>query len=613
MLTAPKIRPALETHGPLVEAALAWIFPDPGQPINLDGLEQAADVGEDTADVLSAFLNQEQVASRFVSFLRARGVDLLPATEANFWDQPGAAVISGIQIPDPPDPDFDFATLGDFAARASAYRCRICVDGQIAGSGAFVSSRLVLTAAHVLNLDQAAPLADGQMQLPDLPPLQVIASDDMKYDARLIWYMPFHPDEHAGQLPPNGHSESHCDVALLRVFLPLGQSYGRVPLPQDPPDWTGPQRFALVHYPDGAERGFHPGKILRNGPDDIRLVHNIETEHGSSGGPGFDRDLRFLGLHQGRWQNVRRLVPFEKFRQNPGFRTSIEADRPPRYLWSLNRDLDGPIILGRRHFFSGLAAILDKPESLLKGIWVRRLDTSQTRGLGFSFEMLQAFLATQEPTDTETPGNQCFSIPTDLATEDLIGKVATSVLGADDTITPLAGVRVGETSDVAGDEERAVRLAQRLQDHAAQHKRFLWLFFENPPNGLGSVAQIQFEHLVEHVSKQASLRLILAGFETYRLAPLRFANAEEAKTARAAGLLVDRLGAFSRTDVEVTLAEILRSLSDEAEFNPNDMRQMVDQITLNLETTRPGEFVGAEMAQAIERIRQTVKLRIGLI
>lgn len=149
---------------------------------------------------------------------------------------------------------------------------------------------------------EAAPAAGEEH--PHLPALQVVASDGEPYSARYVWHSPVHENDRLGRLPSGPGAADHRDVALLRVMLPLGQSYGRIELPDPPISWSGPRLLALVHYPDGERRGFCTGRVLREADTDLRLRHNVRTAPGSSGGPGFDRNLEFIGLHQGRRRGV---------------------------------------------------------------------------------------------------------------------------------------------------------------------------------------------------------------------------------------------------------------------------------------------------------------------
>ncbi|MEW9920940.1 serine protease [Marimonas sp. MJW-29] len=612
-ITAENLRDVLQRHAPVVELALEQLFPDPVRPMNLDGLRVLAQDGQDLADVLKQVIDQRNLGDSVEAFLNARGIELIPRSEAETWDQ-NIPPLAGAAIPEPVPNDFPLEKIGGFALRASAFRCRIEVDGVTEGSGAFISNRLVLTAAHVIDKVIAAERQaeeDGGAA-PALPKITVKTSDGREYEARCVWYSPVHDSERNGQLPPAAEVDKHRDAALLRVGLPLGLSYGYCTLPEPPVDWVGSRLMTLVHYPQGNIRGLTRGRVLRDGLDDIRLRHDVDTAGGSSGGLAFDRDLQFIGIHQGRWNDFRKLVPHAVFASAPGFVDAIARDRPRRYLWSLDDDIDGQLIIGRGQFFAGLAKMVEEPASLMRGIWVRRTDTTKTTGLSFSFEMLRAFLKNRiRPSDPETK-HLCFQIATDLEETDLISTLALEVLGAL-AAGAAPGVRAGETSDVAEARDRAVRLAQDLQRRAADEGATFWLFFEPPPDGkLSDSARTQFEHLAEWLVTHRNLRLVLVGFEQYALAPLKFQRAQEADTARKPGLLVDPLGRFTDADVQVTLQAMLSDLNKEDNINPIIMQDLVQQVTNGLDDQSTGVYIFDELERAVKRIRLLVKLRTGV-
>ena len=611
-LTAQHLREVLQKHSVIVDQALEALFPDPDAPVNLDALRVLTGDGQDLADVLEQVIEtgdeDGDMTARLEAFLNARGIALIKRSEGETWDQ-GITPFPGTVIAEPVPNDFPLQKVGQFALRASAFRCRIRVGGTEEGSGAFISKRLVLTAAHVIEkVTQAQEQGNGA----PVPRIEIDASDGRRFEARLAWSSPVHDDERTGGLPPSGDTATHLDIALLRVGLPIGLSYGYCDLPDPVIDWTGPRLMTLVHYPDGNRRGLTRGRVQRNAADDIRLLHDVDTQGGSSGGLAFDRDLHFIGVHQGRWDSFRRLVPHALFARNADFVDTVQRDQPRRYLWSLEDDIDSQIIIGRLNFFSGLTAMLEEPGSLLRGIWVRRLDTSTTTGLNFSFDMLTAFLKNRtQPSDPQSH-HICHRIPTDLEEQDLIADIAGQVLGAAARAAH-AGVRAGETSDVAEDRDRAFRLAQDMQRSASEANATFWLFFEPPPDDkLSDTARTQFEHLVEWLGTQRNLRIILAGFEQYSLAPLKFQRITEADTARRPGLLVDPLGQFTDEDVKVTLEAMLEDLNAEDNIEPLILNDLVGQVTKNMEEIQDGVYSFGELGRAVDRIRTAVKLRAGL-
>ncbi len=552
-LTALTLSPLMTRSPELVSDALDAIYADQPRRIRLEALHCMAEASHGVIGVsglLVGILRAHGMTDRFIAWLRAREVDLLPPRADTLCDAAYTEDYGTVTIARPARDDFDLLRMAEFAGRAQAFRCRIRVGGQVLGSGALVSPRLVLTAAHVIDALTTADPANR-------PSLEIVAADGNRYTARVAWSLPFHDSEPAGNLPPPEAMDTHPDVALLRLDQPLGRLFGQMALPERLPDWTGPGLFALIHFPDGQQRGLSTGRIQRDGPDDIRQFHTVNTEGGSSGGPGFDRDFTFLGLHQGRWQAFRRIVPYARFAQHPEFRAELANDRPPAHLWSLDGSPEGHIIIGRAAFFDPLVVIIEGCAPNLRGIWTKRMDTSRSEGLGFGFRLLDAFLSAHDLAQDR------IRLTTGAETDDLIAHLHAQVFGADGDLAAHPGVASGQTTSVATDAERAQALADQLQARATERGRPLWVYFENPPSGLSQDAQIQFEHLIDALTRRADLRLVLAGFETYDLAPLQFSHPDEARHASARGLAVEYLGHFRRSDLVATV----RAISDDLDLD----------------------------------------------
>lgn len=598
MLTAAQIDSLVQDEAALVAEALGAIYADQNAPLSLEVLQNVAASSGGLFTVSELLLNAletRELVGRFVNYLRPRGVDLEPVDPLDYADL-GPVDFCQAAAQNPVAVDFPFDKLTRFISRARAFRCLIRIDGQAAGSGAFVSPRLVLTAAHVI-----APVAAALAAQPpaDPPKLEILASDKKTYAARLAWHLPNHDDELQGLLPPAGTADTHPDAALLRVDRPLGRLYGTITLPDPPVDWTGCGPFMLVHYPDGVQRDFCPGWILRGGPDDLRQMHSIRTEGGSSGGPGFDREGRFLGLHQGRWDDVRRLVPYDRFAANDDFRTELAADRPPRYLWSLDGSLDGHILIGRQSFFDALTAIAENDAPVLRGVWIKRAHTERTEGLSFSYRILQAFLTAQNlPYDT-------VRVPTGFETPDLIAQVHELVFGAAPEPAAGAGVQEDETTAVAHDDDRARKLADALEAHARDNRRTLWIYFENPPSGLLQETQIQLEHLVEELLARPRLRLLLAGFETYDLLPGQFTTLAAARRSAIPGLFIEYLDHFTRSDVEVTAKAISAGLG--LGWTPDVVAEIVKRAVKHVPEKSANVYGLDQLAAVADNLRREAK------
>lgn len=613
--TASQLRPVLQRHAALVDQALAALYPDPDRPLSLDGLRPLTELDKDLADVLVEALEgdgtpEQAKAEALRAFLNARGIELAPpvGVEAR-WDHT-VPTLPDAGIPVPVPNDFDLDAVGTFAPRAAAFRCRIEIGGQDEGSGAFVSKSLVLTAGHVVERHVAANQAADA--LPAHAKLSVRASDGVRYTARCVWYSPVHAEEREGRLPPAAEADAHLDVAVLRVGLPLGLSYGYADLPEEPVEWTGARLMTLVHYPAGKVRGFTRGRVLREAATDIRLPHDIDTSGGSSGGPAFDHKFRFIGIHQGRWDKFRKLVPHGQFADEPEFVDVLKRDRaPPRYLWSLQDDLDGQIIIGRGVFFEALTHMLENPAGTLRGIWLRRIDQSVTTGLSFSLEMLDAFLQNRRLPSDPPGAHRTWRIPIGLEDTDPIQDIARQVLGAQ-AAAAHAGVRPGETSGTATDRARAGDLLEDIQRRAAAAGRTEWLFFEGPPEGaLSERAQKQFEALAEQSIPLANLRLILAGFEQYRLPVVLYETVAAGRADRRRGLLIDRLDRFDLADVKVTLRAMHASLLNDDNPAPNKISDMADEIVRNVPSEN-GFYAFAELERVSRRIQSRFRLLLGL-
>lgn len=591
MITPALLEPVLVDQPDLLDAAVAQTFADEASPLTLADLHTFANGTPFTVPMLLAqFLNSQRLLSRFLSILRAKGLDLLPVPDGQDVADRFDTDHGGIVIGNVTEDDFALDMLAKFAMRAQAFRCRIEIDGQPMGSGALISPRLVLTAAHVIEkvLDQP----------PDVFSERVVvrASDGEPYPARLAWHLPCHEDEKTGGLPPLTEGDSHCDAALLRLDKPLGRLFGRIELPDPPADWTGAGRFALIHYPAGAERGLSIGKIRRDGTGDIRQFHNVNTDGGSSGGAGFDRHFKFLGLHQGRWQAFRRIVPYTQFAANTEFRTELESDQPPRQLWSLNGALDGHLIIGRQPYFEALTALVEQDIPMLRGVWVKRTDLDRTQGISFSYDILKGFLL------AHGANHQIARLAPSLNSEDVVAELHNAVFPDSAPKPARSGVGVGETTLVAQDDDRIRALADRLEKEAESNGQLLWVYLENPPEGLLRDTQFQLEHLVEELMTRPNLRLILTGFETYDLLPGQFDDLADARRARAPGVLVEFLGTFHRRDVALTVREMSRDLG--LGLKPAQVELYVDRALKDLQQIGGNTYDVSNLGEVARILRE---------
>lgn len=601
ILSEALLAPILVAEPDLVTRALHDIYADQDTKLGLDALREVAEASQglfSTAQLLAAALFKHGQEGRFVNYLRPRGIDLTPANVPPVAAVGPPAFCAGARG-GTVAADFPFDVLNRFTREASAFRCLIRIDGAEMGSGAFVSPRLVLTAAHVIETLTRALAAAAAGPAANPPSLDILASDGKSYPARLAWFLPAHAVEHQGQLPPAAAASAHADAALLRVDRPLGLLYGAIRLPDPPVDWVGCGRFMLVHYPDGLQQDFDPGWIRRDGRDDIRQQHDVMTRGGSSGGPGFDRHGQFLGLHQGRWNNVRRLVPYDQFAGNADFRAQIASDSPPRYLWSLNGSLDGHLLIGRGAFFDSLTAIVEGSAPMLRGVWIKRTRTERDEGLSFSHRILEAFLKAQDhPHDL-------VRLSTELANADLIAQLRDLVFATQGADSASPGVRRDETTTVAHDDDRAAMLADALAARAADTGRMIWIYFDNPPSGLLQDTQIQLEHLVEELIQRPGLRLVLAGFETYDLLPQQLGTVAAARQSTAPGLFVEYLTNFKRADVEATAKGISAALG--LNWTGALLSEMVDRAVKNVPEMAANVYSLEQLGKVADQLRREAK------
>lgn len=543
-LAPATLEPVIAEARGLVEEALQALSDPRSDPINLDGIAAAARfVGMTTAEMLAATLDQRHWSEGFVAFLAAHARPLdgaaFAATVARLMRDSVSAAGDLVDI------RFDEAELAAFALRSKSFRCRIRVGAKVVGSGALVSPRLVITAQHVLAAAEAAP---GQ--------IRVVGPDGKSHAATVAFASPPHADELTGGLPPADAAATHCDVALLRLDQPLGRRFAQVDLPLAPVPAAGKSPFVLVHFPGGEATGISFGEIDRSSATALRYPHSARTAGGSSGGPGFDSRFRFLGLHQGPLRKVKRIIPFEQFCTHADFRARIDGDRQMRYLWSLDGSPEGHLVIGRQLFCEALAAMTAGEVPSLRGIAVRRKKLDDPTGLGFSHDLLMAWL--------DGAAHRVLRVPTGLEVADLVGRLHTEAFAssAAPAAAPAAapGVRADETTLVAHDADRARALAAALEAQAQAEGRMLWIFFENPPSGLLQETQVQFEHLVDELMARPSVRVVLAGFETYKIAETLYETLGEARNSPRPGLLAEYVGTFTSADVRFTADEMARTM-----------------------------------------------------
>lgn len=235
---------------------------------------------------------------------------------------------------------------------------------------------------------------------------------------------------------------------------------------------------------------------------------------------------------------------------------------------------------------------------MLAGLWVRRADIGKTTGLSFSHSILTALLhGLGVKTDVTL-------IPMEQASGDLIATID-SLTGTAPSVAR-AGMRGDETTLTASDADRTSALMDRLGALAAAGRQ-QWLFFENPPEGLGQRAQFQLEHIVRLALRIAGVHVVLAGFETYGLVDTRFESIADALTSTRPGLLVEILGDTPVADIHATLTEACRDTG--LDWTPDIIRHEVDQAIAGL--PRSGDRLEAEHLTTVAgRLSEVLRQRL---
>ncbi|MDP5181596.1 trypsin-like peptidase domain-containing protein [Blastococcus sp. BMG 814] len=507
----------LEAAGALAAVQAGWLA-----PLTVDSLVAALPVVGGTLEQLWI----EQLAHRdlldaFVGALQARGVP--------------------VGAPQPAADHVDPERLVLFGSRAKAFRCRVLVNGAVAGTGCLIGPSLVLTAWHVV-----AVQPPGRPQEP-APRIHVVLADSTVEEVALpLRFESFCGDaEYTGQAPrADADVDGRNDVAVLVMRRPAAAHLGRAELPEPVSRTASRTRLVLVHFPDGEDRGFGWGYLHKIRNVTARWRHDITTAQGSSGGACFDSHLELAGVHQGRWNGKGRLVPLSRFAAD--LRPLVEDDVAPRSLWSLDGTATGALVIGRDVFVHAVAAAGDE-RSRVRGVRVKRRETTGgTTGLNFSHHLLGGLLARRGA------GQVIVRVSFDELVRDLVedirGRVAGTGLPLAD-LPPSPGLEVGLASPEAAARDRARLLAAAVEAAAAAAGRTVWFFFDTPSVVVPEPARLLLEGFVAAALRKPHLRLVVAGFETLALPGEEFATASAAAVAGPPGLVVEYLGGFTRADV----------------------------------------------------------------
>ncbi|AFT90153.1 trypsin-like peptidase domain-containing protein [Paraburkholderia phenoliruptrix] len=509
-----------------------------------EALDAAADmVGEERAQFWVATLARKGGLATFVAALRMRGL----ATEKEELDHKELM--------------FDDRLLRGFIDRANTFRCMVRVAGIVKGSGLLVGPSSVLTAWHVIAVVGPSEVAEVQ------PDVDVVLTDGRAIPAIILpgaspcgdveW-----PPE-GGRAPKTDEEvlDRH-DVALLRLKQPAGIHLAFATLATPPYAYRGPAGVVLISYPDGEWRGLEFAKLRKLRNMTARWGYDpLGARGGSSGGGCFDTSFSLAGIHQGRAEGARRLVPLICF--DSIVRKVIADDETPEKLWSLDGTPESGLVVGRDTFFIGYHAAMRGPVRA-RGVWVRRVDlTHDMAGLPFSFEMLDKLVARR-------PDTRLIRVSFDALVPDLPNEIARRAADARIQVQlpeAMSGVGTDQTEPEAVVADRSRRLAQSLDEKARELGILLWIFFDHPAVVFGDESRWALTAFVDQALRLERLRIMLAGYEAIQMPGDLFDTRVDAEGEGAPGLFVEYLIDVNATDVrnliESAAKDMHRTISPE--------------------------------------------------
>jgi len=445
-----------------------------------------------------------------------------------------------------------------FLSRARAFRCKIRVGTENRGSGVLVGPSSVLTAWHVIAAasprDVRPPLQDLNIQLADGRTIDV---------SRVVAASPCGDREWEGHAPKSDDEvEGKHDVALLRLKQPAGIHLSFAPLATPAYPYRGPLLVILISYPEGEWHGLAYANLKRLRNISARWGYDVKgARGGSSGGGCFDTNLCLAGIHQGRANDVRRLVPLIRF--DEFVRQAIVDDETPQKLWSLDGTPDSTLVVARDGFFTGYQAAMRGP-ARARGLWIRRVNLKDdVSGLPFSYDLLDKLVA-------RSPSTRLVRVSFDALIEDLPAEVARRATEAGIAVdAPAArnGVDADQTEPEAVVADRSRLLARALDARAREMNVLLWVFFDHPSIVFGDAPRWALTAFVDQVLRLERLRICLAGYEPVQMPGAQFDSPEDAVNAGEPGLMVEYLGHVMRQDIgnliETAARDMGRSVSRE--------------------------------------------------
>jgi Trypsin-like peptidase domain len=579
-----EIEQAIREHPVEAAKSLAAVQLGETKPVTVDGLAAAAALLNTGLEGLWVDqLARLGALDAFAESLRAHGVPL---------DAPRPEVF---------DDHVDLDKLSRFAPQAKAFRCRVLVNGVVAGTGCLLGPSLVLTAWHVVAIN---PPHLPQMPVPRV---EVILSDQSKQDILLPFgFESFCGDAEYDGSAPRADSDvtDRSDVVLLVMRRPAAAHLGYARLPPAVHETASRSTVFLVHFPGGDDMGVGIGRISKIRRVTVRWRHDITSLPGSSGGACFNRELELAGLHQGRWGEFGRLVPLSLFIAD--LRPVVDNDIAPTTLWSLDGTESGAFVIGRDLFFQAVAAAGGE-DSRIRGLRIKRRDLNAgTTGLAFSHEIL-AQLLTRRSLDHTLVRVTFDEFVTDLVLEIQRRMRAAGLSLQDPAASP--SVSLGAAAPEGAIRDRAATLAGAIEGVAAATGLTLWLFFDNPSVALSESARLALEGFVAAALVQPHLRLVVAGFETVPLPGQEFPAPSAALGPGPPGLVVEYLGGFTRSDVLDFLSRASQDLTGQPP-HPATISQTADEVLAPLPAFN-GIYRDADLETMVTGLRSRLRLQHG--
>lgn len=204
---------------------------------------------------------------------------------------------------------------------------KISIDGIAKGTCILIQPDMVLTSWHVLKdffvadngIYKQTDNDDREITVEFEDFLSLVGTSRLSTSKKIIfkahkdWCVIFcdcHLAELQNSLPNNlTELEGYWDYVIVRLEQSPGferdwermEKAEQVPKPEE--------KIIVFQHPDGQGLRMHDREIaVSNLPDDsifpgLRFLHSANTLHGSSGGPCFNKNFKFFGIHQGVWNN----------------------------------------------------------------------------------------------------------------------------------------------------------------------------------------------------------------------------------------------------------------------------------------------------------------------